>query len=157
MQENTDEKEGTPISIRCTNFFAEGLRTTAGATIARGVVDVGNRSAVDTSSGRRASTARGQFRERVDALGLTLPTRNGALFGTGRAEVEHNGLARPYGEMALSGLLRTGEVTFGVAFAVLVIILVVLALLVVIAMIVAILMIVVWFIRRMSGGRGGWA
>ena len=70
-------------------------RTTAGATIARGVFDVGNLGAVNTSASRGASAARVQFRERLEALVLAQHAGNGALFETSRAEVEYYGLARP--------------------------------------------------------------
>lgn len=113
---------------------------------------MGNLSAVNTSSSRGASTARGHFRERLDALVLAQHTRNGALFVISRAEVEYNGLARPYSGIAFSVLPSAGEITLGVAFPVLVSIVVSLAVLVIVA-IVTILVIFVGFIRRM---RGGW-
>jgi hypothetical protein len=94
------------------NFLAEGRRTTAGATIAGGVLDVGNCGAVNTSSGRGASTTRGQLRARLNTLELAQHTGNRALFGTSRAEVEYNRLARPQSEMALGVVLfSAGEVT----------------------------------------------
>jgi len=109
------------VSITIRNFPRRGRRTTTEATIARGVLDTGNRGAVNTSSSRRTSTARGHFRERLEALKLAHHTSNGALFVTSRAEVEYNGLARPQSEMALGGLPSAGYVTF-VALSVLVII-----------------------------------
>jgi hypothetical protein len=140
-------KKGTPVSIRFAAFF-RGRRTTAVATVARGVLDVGNRGAVNASSGRRASTARGHFCARFEALEFAPHTGNGALFVTRRAEIEHNRLARPQSEVALSGLPSAGEVTL-MAFAVLVI---VVALLVIII----VLIIVVGFIGRLRGGWSRW-
>ena len=96
---------------------------------------MGNRGAVDTSSSGRASTARGQFRDRLEALVLAQHTGHRALFPTTRAEVEYNGLARSQDEMALPDRLSAGDIAF-VAFTLLLIVLalllVVLALLLVV-------------------------
>ena len=118
---------------------------------------MGNRGAVNTGSGRGASTTRGQFRERLDALELARHTRKGALFVTSRAEVENNRLARPQSEMAFSGVPSAGEVTF-VAFAVFVLVLVIIVRALAFLVVIFIFMFVVGFIRRMRGRRGrlGW-
>jgi hypothetical protein len=113
--------------------------------------------AVDTSTNRSASTARGQFRERIEALGLAQHTSHRALLVTVRAEVEYNRLVRSRGEdlVALSGLLSVGETTL-VAILVVIVALVVIIIPLLVLAIAILVLITAGCLRRMSGGAGGW-